>query len=244
MELIIAVIIGLVSGFLGGTVGSGGMISVPALLFLGLPPQMAVATNKVGDIGAFLAASEEYLKAKKINIKFMMILAVLAIVGSFLGTQIMIKLSAEFLNNLIGFVILLSLPFVFFKKKIGLKNHKVSKLKMIIGMVIYFLLCVLGAMVGAGGATVMLIVIMFFFGFEIIEGYGTNSIPEFFIALIPAIVYFTQGFVNIPIAIALFTGCLIGGFIGSKTALKKGSVWVRSLFTVVVVASVIKILFF
>ncbi len=244
MQEIIIFIVGLAAGFLGATVGGGGMVAVPALLLLGFSPQSAVAINKVGDIGAFISATTQYWKSKKIDWKMAVPLATITIISSAIGAQIMVRLDTGFLQTLIGIMILVFLPFFFFGKDIGLKQTHPSKARKIIGLIIYTLLGIEGAIVGAGGGTVILLVMMYFFGYEIIQGYATNTPAELFSALVPAVIYSFHGFVTVLPAVIIFLGMLIGGFIGAHTALKKGNVWVKDLFTVVIVLSVIKILFF
>lgn len=244
MHEIIIFIVGLAGGFLGATVGGGGMVAIPALLLLGFSPQSAVAINKVGDIGAFIPAIGEYWKSKKIDWKAAIPLAIITIVSSAIGAQIMVRLDTAFLQTLIGIMILVFLPFFFFGKDIGLKRTNPSKTKKIIGLIIYALLAVEGAIVGAGGATVILLVIMYFFGYEIIQGYATQTPAELFNAIVPAAIYAQHGFIELWPAVTIFLGMLIGGYAGANTALAKGNVWVKNLFTVVIVLSVVKILFF
>ncbi|MBU0635863.1 sulfite exporter TauE/SafE family protein, partial [Candidatus Micrarchaeota archaeon] len=204
MQEIIIFIIGLVAGFLGATVGGGGMISIPALLFLGFPPQSAIAINKVGDVGTFISAIRQYWKSKKIDWKMAVPLAIIAVIGSIIGTQIMVRLETNFLGILIGIILLLFLPFFFFSRKIGIKQKNPSKTKKIIGIILYFILAIEGAMVGAGGAAILLLIMMYFFGYEIIKGYATNTPAEFFSALVPAIIYSFYGFVQLLPAIIIF----------------------------------------
>lgn len=229
---------------MGATVGGGGMIAVPALLFLGFSPQSAVAINKVGDIGAFISAAGEYWEAKKIDWKMAVPLATITIISSIIGAQIMVRLEAGFLEMLIGVMILIFLPFFFFSNNIGLRQRNPSRKRKIIGIIIYSLLAIEGAIVGAGGATVILLVMMYFFGYEIIRGYATNTPAELFSALVPAVVYSFYGFIEFWPAVIIFVGMLIGGFIGAKTAIEKGNLWVKNLFTLVIITFVIKILFF
>lgn len=244
MEELIIFIIGLAGGFLGATVGGGGMVSLPALLFLGFSPQTAVAINKVGDIGVFLAAAGRYWQSKKIDWKMAIPLAIITIICSALGSLIMVNLDPDFLEIFIGVMILLFLPFFFFNKNIGLKRKHTSKAKKIAGLIIYSLLAIEGAIVGAGGATVMLMLMMYFFGYKIIQGYATNTPAELFAALVPSVIYYLFGFIQIWPAAILFFGGMAGGIIGANTALGKGNVWVKNLFTLVIILSVIKILFF
>lgn len=245
MQEIIIFIVGLAAGFLGATVGGGGMIAIPALLFLGFSPQSAVAINAVGDIGAFISAVGEYWKSKKIDWKMAFHLAIIAVIGSIIGTQIMVRMETSFLQTFIGVMILAFLPFfIFDSRKIGLKRINPSKTRKLIGIALYSLLIIEGAIVGAGGSTVVLLIMMYFFGYEIIRGYATNTPADLLSSIIPAIVYSFYGFVELWPAIIIFLGMLIGGFIGAGVAIEKGNRWVKNLFTLVIIASVIKILFF
>jgi uncharacterized membrane protein YfcA len=244
MHEIIIFIVGVVAGFLGATVGGGGMIAIPALLFLGLSPQSAVAVNAVGDVGAFISATAQYWRSKKIDWKMALPLAVIAVIGSVIGTQIMVRMSTGFLETFIGVTILVFLPFFFFGENIGLKRTSPSKIKKLIGIALYSLLIVEGAIVGAGGSTVILLVMMYFFGYEIIQGYATNTPADLLSSLIPAVIYSFYGFVALLPAIVIFAGMLIGGFIGANIALEKGNRWIKKLFTLVIIAFVVKILLF
>jgi uncharacterized membrane protein YfcA len=244
MQEIIILIVGLVAGFLGATVGGGGMVAIPALLLLGFSPQSAVAINKIGDIGAFISATAQYWKSKKIDWKMAAPLAIITIISSVIGAQIMVRLETDFLEIFIGVMILIFLPFFFFSKNIGLKQKHVSNTRRVIGMIIYSLLAIEGAIVGAGGATVVLLVMMYFFGYKIIQGYATNTPAELFSALIPAVIYYFYGFVEPWPAAIIFIGMLIGGFIGAKTAIEKGNRWIKNLFTLVIIMLVTKVLFF
>lgn len=244
MEEIIIFLLGLVAGFLGATVGGGGMIAVPGLLLLGFSPQSAVAINKVGDIGAFISATTQYWRSKKIDWGMAIPLAIITIISSIIGAQIMVRLEPDFLEVFIGVMILIFLPFFFFGKNIGLKQSNPSKTKKTIGLIIYALLAIEGAIVGAGGATVILLVLMYFFGYEIIRGYATNAPAELFSALVPAVIYSFYGFVLLWPALIIFAGMLLGGFIGANTAIEKGNLWVKKLFTAVILMLVVKVLFF
>jgi uncharacterized membrane protein YfcA len=244
MQEIIIFVVGLAGGFLGATVGGGGMVAVPAFLLLGFSPQSAVALNKVGDIGAFIAAAGQYWKSKKIDWKMAIPLTIITTISSIIGAEIMVSLPTYFLKIFIGIMILIFLPFFLFSKNLGLKQTNPSKTRKTIGLILYVLLGIEGAIVGAGGGTVLLLLMMYFFGYKIIRGYATNTPAEIFSALVPAIIYSLHGFTPLLPSVIIFVGMLIGGFIGAHTALKKGNVWVKDLFTVVIILSVIKILFF
>jgi uncharacterized membrane protein YfcA len=244
MHEIVIFIVGLAAGFLGATVGGGGMIAIPVLLFLGFSPQSAVAMNAIGDTGAFISAAGEYWKSKKIDWKMAIPLAIIATAGSIIGTLILVRMETGFLETFIGIMILLFLPFIFFGKNIGLRRTNPSKVRRAIGFTLYSLLLVVGTIGGAGGSTVALIIMMYFFGYEIIQGYATNTPADLLASIISAIICWFYGFVVLLPALIIFVGMLIGGFVGANTAIEKGNRWTKKLFTLVVIALVIKILFF
>jgi uncharacterized protein len=243
MQEIFIFIIGLVAGSLGASVGGGGFLSIPLFIIIGFTPQASIALNKVGDIGTFFSATSKYWKSEKIDWELAGIITVIYIVGSFIGTQIMVSLNTNILENLILISIILAFPLLF-TKKMGLVTSKVSKAKKIIGFVILFLLSIMGAIVGAGGAVLSTLVMMVFFGYKIVRGHATTTPSKFFSALIPSVIYYFHGFVEIVPGLIIFAGMLIGGFFGARTAIIKGNRWVKTLYTMVTVALVIKMLFF
>lgn len=113
--------------------------------------QSAVAINKVGDIGAFISATAEYWKSRKIDWKMAIPLVIITIISSIIGAQIMVTLETKSLEIFIAITILIFLPFFFFAKNIGIKKRHSSKAKKIIGLILFSLLAVQGAIVGAGG---------------------------------------------------------------------------------------------
>jgi hypothetical protein len=244
MEELLIFFIGIVSGFLGATVGSGGMVSIPALLFLGLPPHIALATNKIADTGIFLSAIKQYWKSNHIEWKITKQLIIITIIGSAIGIYFFTKINAEFLENYIAVVILLFLGFILVNNKLGIKKRKVSKSSIILGLILFFILSINGTIVSAGGASMKLLILIYLLGFNFLEGYATTIPSHVFSSGIPAIAFLFLGYVNIPFAIFLTIGGIIGAYFGSKTAIKKGNKWLKGLFAIVVLISIIKILFF
>lgn len=234
--------IGLLSGFLGATVGSGGMISIPALLLLGFSPQVSIASNSAGDIGAFLAAVYEYTKSKKIYWELSAVLIVVAIITSSIGAFILLALPTDFLKKLIGFFLLLFLPIIFIQKS---SIQTPSQSKKTLGYILYGIVDTVGAITGgAGQASLELLITMICFRLPIVRAYATICIPELCIVVLLTIIYGWHGLVNWPLAILLFIGNLIGGIIGAKLAIAKGNIYIKWLFVMIIITSAIKILFF
>ena len=244
IPLVATFFVGIFTAWFGSMVGSGGLVSIPFLIFMGLPPQIAVATNKLGGFGLAVGAIKRYWKSDKILWNEVIPLCILAVIGSYIGARILLFVNEDILERVIGFILLAVLPFVFLKKEIGTVRKIYSKARKRIGYFLYFLVEIWGGFFGGGGATFLHYVFVMFFGFTVVESGATMKIPGILLSITALTVFVANGIVDYQFGLAIFLGMLIGGWLGAHTALRNGSEWVKGLFAVVVIASAMKLLIF
>jgi len=237
-------LIGFIASVIGAMVGGGSLLSIPFLIFIGLPPQMAIATDRFGGIGAATSALFKFGKAKKIAWKYVPILAILSFVGSLIGANILLSIDPRILQRVAGFLLLFLLPFVFLKKDIGVQQKKLSKLKRAFGCLVYLFIQTFTGFFGAGTGPFIFYTLMIGFGLTIVEAVATQTIPFLILSISSLIVFATHGLINYQIGIALLFGMSAGGYVGAHIALTKGSAWVKRLFAVIIIVAGIKLLFF
>ena len=105
--LVILILIGLLAGFTGGSLGlGGGIIIVPALIFLlGFSQHQAQGTSlAVLIFPVALLGAYNYYRAGYVNSKYVIILALAFFVGSYFGSLMAINLPAKMLKKIFGFV--------------------------------------------------------------------------------------------------------------------------------------------
>lgn len=243
ITLLLVFIVGLAAGFIDSTSGAGGFISIPALVLLGLPPQVAIATDRLGTIGQSVTATFKFWKAKKIVWAYVPALVVISLIGSTIGAKILIDFDPELLQKAVGALLLILLPLVFLKQNIGVKRGVVSKSKKISGLAIYFFISIFGGFLGQIG-TLTVYNFTYFLRLTIIEVIATGLIPWFVLLLTSLTIFARGGIIDYTNGIILLIGMAIGGYIGAHIALKKGEEWVKRLFTLFVILSSIKLLFF
>ena len=108
LSLLLIFVVGLIASFMGNFAGGGGgLLSIPLLIFVGLPPSMAVATNKFGALGVCLSAAYKFSKTKQINFKTAIPFVVISIIGAVIGANILIKTNQAMLTTIIGIIILI-----------------------------------------------------------------------------------------------------------------------------------------
>jgi uncharacterized membrane protein YfcA len=242
IKLVSTFFVGLFASFIGSMVGSGGLISIPFLIFLGFPPHIAIATNRVGAVGLQLGALSRFMKSKEIVWKYVVWFSVLALVAAQVGSRLLLQTDEALLKKIIVAIMLSVLPTIFLKTDIGLENKNVSGIRKAIGYVLVFLMLVWQAFFGGGAATMIFYVMMFSFGMTINRASATNKIPGLFLGLSSLFMFIAHDIVNWTYGIDMFFGMLVGGYLGAHTALRKGNAWVKALFAVIVVLSVVKLL--
>ena len=91
MELgidILAILFGvaILAGFIDAIAGGGGLLTIPALMAAGLPPAMALGTNKLQACGGSFSASFYFIRKKAVNLKQIWLLILCTFIGSAAGT--------------------------------------------------------------------------------------------------------------------------------------------------------------
>ena len=241
VQLSLVALVGIISGFVGAVAGGGGLISIPFLIFLGMPPQITLATNKLGGLGMSAGAIAKFLKEKKIVWKYAIILSVAGILASFIGSRILISTKSDSLNFLIGILMLLAVPIMLMKKSFGSSTRQTSIRSKWIGYVIYFAISIIASFFGGIGSLLIATVVLFI-GLPMIEANATDLVGYTVMSLSAVIIYAASGIIDYKVGIILLVGMMLGGYFGAHTAIKRGNTWVKVIFAVVVAASAIKIL--
>lgn len=240
-NLIATLIIGLISGFIGAITGGGGLISMPFLIFLGLSPQIALATGKFGGMGLSFGGLFKYIKEKKIIWEYAIVLSVFGILGSLIGSRILLTTNATILQKLIGILLIVMIPTIFINRDFGLNEKTTSLKRKIFGCIFYFLISILASFLGGLGIITISIVI-YFFGLTMIKANATELFSYSIFSLSAVLIYAFNGIIDYRVGVIFFLGMLVGGYLGAHTAIKKGDKWVKLIFLIIVFASAIKIL--
>jgi uncharacterized protein len=240
-QFFLVAVVGIVSGFVGAVAGGGGLISIPLLIFLGVPPQITLATNKFGGLGMSAGAIVKFFKEKKIVWKYAIILSIVGILASFIGSRILLSTKGTSLNLLIGLLMLLAVPIMLMKKSFGSRMRQTSNRSKWIGYTLYFAISIVASFFGGIGSLLIATVVLFV-GLPMIEANATDLVGYTIMSISAVIIYAVNGIIDYKIGIILMIGMMLGGYFGAHIAIKKGNTWVKVVFAVVVVASAVKIL--
>ena len=236
--------VGAVGAFIGAAVGGSGLIVVPALIFLGLGPQVAVATNQFGLIGETAGSWLLLHRAKKIDYPLALKLSFLAAAGSAAGAATLIRLDAALVEKLVGVLVLAVGVAVYRNKAVGTEASKLGHVRhrLAVAYVLYLVVGFWGGLFGAGFGLLSRSVLLFSFRKSLLQCAGVSKLTTVAIAATSIPIFISRGLIDWNAMVPLFLGMVVGSLFGIRYALKIGDEKLRTLFLILVVISGLKLL--
>lgn len=235
------------AGFVDSVAGGGGLISLPAYLFCGIPAHIASGTNKVvNSIGTSVAAAK-YIKSGKINLRFALIAAVFALAGSAIGTEIALYLSEKILKAIILCALPVAAVILTVKKDFG-KDGSIPKRdysktqEYILCALIGLVMGCYDGMVGPGTGTFMIMAFTAIIGMDLLTSSGCAKVGNLASNVASAVVWIASGSVMFQIVIPAAICNVLGNYLGARYAIRGGSKRIRGMIFVVLGLLFVKIL--
>jgi uncharacterized membrane protein YfcA len=113
------------AGFIDAIAGGGGLISLPAYWSVGIPPHLALGTNKFSSCFGTVFSTANYFKAKMIDVPVALLSAAFALLGSWLGATTALHVSAKILNYLLVVLIPIVAVISLTSRKMGYESRPI-----------------------------------------------------------------------------------------------------------------------
>ncbi len=241
MELLILVIAGFSAGFVDSVAGGGGLISLPMLLAMGLPPKLALGTNKVVGISASLSSTIRYAFNGSIQwrqIWSMGLLAGLASAGGALGAT---KLDPDLLRNLILFGLLGAATYFLLRRQTGLEPGKWKLTHPVWMAAVGIVWGFYDGIFGPGTGTFLMLSFILLFGRELLQASANSRFVNFCTNLGAILLFSSTGYVDFRLALPAGMAAVAGALTGATWSIKKGSKAIRPVFMGVVWLLILKL---
>lgn len=235
-QLIVIFFLGIFTGTLNTIAGGGSLISLPLLIYFGLPPNEANATNRIGILAYSLVAAIRFHKRSIVDVKDLSKIALPACVGALLGSYLSIDISKE----VIGIIILCCSILIFFDRNSLIKSLPSPKKTTFLWWH-YFIIFFIGLYGGYFQAGVGLIIITMFhliYNMNIVKinAYKVSLVSLFTIPSL--IVFINYDLIRWQPGLTLACGSLIGGYLGTHLIFN----WVEKVAkTVLIVLLVVSV---
>lgn len=229
-------VLGFFTGIYSTLVGGGALLMTPAMIFFGMGPHEAIATNKFSTIGSNVAGLSEFHKKKLIDYKVGGFIGLFALLGAIAGTFLLLGTNAESVKKIVSIATLILLAITMLKKDAGIVPQKkvLNAPEWIAGAAISFAIGLYGGFYGGGFATLLSYLLVLFFGQTFLESAGTRKIAGTAIIAVSALILGLNNMITYSVGIPVFLTTSMGSYIGAHYSTKIGNVWIKRMFFVAV----------
>lgn len=230
MILLALFLTGLFAGTVDAIAGGGGLISLPILLSIGMPPHIAFGTNKLqGTIGTFVAALK-YYRHGYISIDKIYLGIFFGVAGGIAGSVSAQLMSSEILRKIIPILLFIILIYTICSPKLGHKDEKPKMKELWFYLVFGFVLAFYDGFFGPGTGSFWVFALTFFLGYNLLKATAYTKVFNLNSSFIASICFGIGGNIDYRVALCMAAGALIGNRIGAHLAITKGARLIRPLF--------------
>jgi uncharacterized protein len=234
--------VGIIAGFINTLAGSGSLLTLPILMFLGLPANVANGTNRVAIFFQSLVSVRNFRKHKIFTLKEGMAIGLPAVVGSLVGANIALSFDESVMRKAIGLLLVLMVILTVLKPEKFIKKQEAKEKKFgLLQIVIFFLIGVYGGFIQAGVGLFLLAGLVLGCGFELVKANAIKNFIVLFYTPFALAVFIINGQVDYLYGFILTIGNVIGAYSASMLAIQKGAVFVRYFLIVALIASSLKL---
>lgn len=232
---------GLFAGFVDSIAGGGGIISLPALLATGMPPHLALGTNKLQGSFGSLTAAINYSRKGLVSFGDVFTGIAFTALGALLGTVIVQVLSADFLSHVILILLVGVFVYTLCSPDLGRIDRR-SLMKApfffaLAGMVLGFY----DGFFGPGTGSFWTIALVLVLGLNLKKATAHTKIFNFTSNIVALMGFWYGGNVVFSAGLLMGGGQMLGAFWGSRLVIQRGTGFVRVFFLVVVAVTIVKL---
>ena len=234
---------GIVAGTLNVIAGGGSFLTIPLLIFLGLPPTVANGTNRVGILLQNVGAVWGFHRHQVVDWRYVLWAALPATVGALLGAWGAVIIGEQAFKNFLALVMIVVTLWTLWDPLKGSKQERSATEKPRVGWLAFgfFLVGIYGGFVQAGvGFLVLATTTMA--GLDLVRGNAVKVLSILIYTFLALGIFAWQHKVNWPLGLTLATGTVVGGQLGVHLTVLKGHQWVKKVVTVAVIIMAVKLL--
>lgn len=232
---------GTCAGFVDSIAGGGGLIALPVLFSIGLPPDIALGTNKLqGSFGTF-SASYNYIKKGVVKINESISGILYTLIGAATGAWVVQIISAQFIKDLIPVLLLIVFFYTLFSRNLGVHTSSPKLPDHLFYFIFGIGLGFYDGFFGPGTGSFWTAAVLFFLGLDMRKASGITRIMNFTSNIVALTVFLINGKILYSAGFCMAAGQIIGARLGSSLAIKKGTAFIRPVFLTVVFLTILKL---
>lgn len=238
------VLAGVAAGFVNMLAGNGSLITLPALIFVGLPANVANATNRVGITLQNVVGAASFYRRGKLDVRGALLFAIPTTLGSILGAQLAVDIDEALFRRVLAVIMVIMLVLMIVKPERWIieKAHYSAKRLSFLQVVAFFAIGVYGGFLQAGVGIFLLVGLVLGAGYDIVRANAVKVAIVLALTFAAFMVFWANAQIEWLPGLVCGVGNMIGAWLGTHFAVRKGAVWVRWFVVVVVLLSAAELL--
>jgi uncharacterized membrane protein YfcA len=239
---------GLIAGSLNVIAGGGSFLTLPILMFLGLPPGVANGTNRVGILLQNVGAVWSFQRHGVLDWRSVLWAAVPSIPGAALGVWLALLVSDQAFKRILALLMVTVSLWTLWSKRPAVAGGSTTgpaspSSRRLAGVgAAFFLIGIYGGFVQAGVGFLILAATTAA-GLDLVRGNAVKVLTVLCFTALSLTLFAWQGRVDWPVGLVLAAGTTLGGLIGARLTVLKGHRWVRGVVTATMILFALKLWF-
>ncbi len=246
LELIFLVLIGFVAGVINILAGGGSLLTLPMLIFLGLPPSIANGTNRVAIFVQNIFSISGF-RSKGVNtFPHSIYFGISAMLGAIIGAQIAVDISGELFNKILAVIMLFVVTYLVLNRRTNYEDliERVTGKHLWISLILFFFIGIYGGFIQAGTGFLILLVLSGVNHFSLVKSNAVKVVVAFIYTISALAIFIYNDQVNWKYGLVLSVGNALGGWFASRWSVKKGDGLIKVFLVIMVSVMAIKLWFF
>lgn len=227
--------VGAVSGALNVVAGGGSFLTLPVLIFLGLPAAVANATNRVGVLAQNLGGVAGFHRSRAMDWRWGLAASVPAVLGAAVGATWALHLSDFAFKRFLSIAMLAMTLWTIARRPRQVAAADPTSPWRPLTMAWFFAIGVYGGLIQAGVGFAVLAATTSA-GMDLVRGNGVKLLTVLLLTVLSLAIFASSGVVDWRYGLALAAGNVVGAMAGVRLAVRQGHGWIQRVVTVTVVA--------
>jgi len=240
-EYLILFLAGFLSGAINTVAGGGSLLTLPILIFMGLPPSVANGTNRIQLIFAQFFAVYGYKSKGLFDYKLSIWLVFSAILGSIIGAKIAIEIPEEFFKKILSIIMILVIINFFFKNKKVVHDNILFVKRQNLSIILFFFVGLYGGFIHAGVGFLMILILCGINRFSLNKANSIKVFVAFFFTLSALLVFIFENKINFLYGINLALGSSLGGWLTSRWSFNKSESSMRYILCLIILILAVRL---
>ena len=240
------VLAGFIAGFINTMAGGGSLITLPLMIFMGLPSAVANGTNRIAIFMSAFSATAGFKSKGVSNYPFNVYLGLSGLLGALIGAQIAIDIKGELFNKILAIIMIIVVLIIVFKPKID-SIQVIERLKgkhLLISLLAFFFIGIYGGFINAGIGFVIMLFLHYYNRLNLIKVNATKVVIVLIYTTGAIFTFAIAGKINWIYALFLASGNFLGGWLSSRWSVKKGEKVIKLFLLIMVFVMSVRLWFF